>query len=235
MPQLPQPLPNSAEAPPWLPILYEDNHVLVVNKPAGLLSQADLSGDLDALTAARQYLKQRYQKPGNVYVGLVHRLDRPVAGVLLLARTSKGASRLSEQFRAQRVQRLYRAVVAGEVADDAGALTNRLEKDRRSRKTAVVHSGGKEARLRYRVLARAAGHSLLEVELLTGLPHQIRAQLAHMGHPILGDAKYGAPGHLAAGPGVIALYAHALSFDHPTQPRRLTVEAPPPPHWPWRD
>jgi 23S rRNA pseudouridine1911/1915/1917 synthase len=216
-----------------VPILYEDNHLLVIDKPAGMLSQADLSGDVDVLTTIKELIRRRDGKPGNVYLGLVHRLDRPVAGAMLLAKTSKAAARLSRQFREREPAKLYRAVVAGSPEADAGELTHKLEKDQSARVTRVIAIGGKIGRLRYRVLARRSASALLEVELLTGLPHQIRAQLAAIGCPILGDRKYGAPAHLDRGPGVIALYSRSIAFRHPVRDEIVTVEAPPPPHWPW--
>jgi len=214
-------------------ILFEDNHVLAIDKPAGMLSQGDLSGDLDVLTAVKELLKRRDGKPGNVYLGLVHRLDRPVAGAMLLAKTSKAAGRLSRQFRERETVKLYRAVTAGAPATDEAELVHNLEKDAATRVTRIVAGGGKVARLRYRVLERREATALLEVELLTGLPHQIRVQLAATGCPILGDRKYGAPSHLPSGPGAIALYSRSISFAHPVRDERLTIEAPPPPHWPW--
>ena len=216
-----------------IPILYEDNHVLAIDKPAGMLSQGDLSGDLDVLTAVKELLKRRDAKPGNVYLGLVHRLDRPVSGAMLLAKTSKAAGRLSRQFRERETVKLYRAVVAGVPEADAAELAHNLEKDAEARVTRVVASGGKVARLGYRVLERRETTALVEIELHTGLPHQIRAQLGAIGHPILGDRKYGAASHLDTGPGAIALYSRSISFKHPVRDEVVTVEAPPPPHWPW--
>jgi 23S rRNA pseudouridine1911/1915/1917 synthase len=216
-----------------IPILYEDNHVLAIDKPAGLLSQADLSGDLDVLTAVKELLKRRDGKPGNVYLGLVHRLDRPVSGAMLLAKTSKAASRLSRQFRERETEKRYRAAVAGAPPADAAELVHSLAKDPAARVTRIVPTGGKVARLAYRVLERRDSTSLLEVALLTGLPHQIRAQLAAIGCPVLGDRKYGAPSHLRSGPGAIALYSRSISFRHPVRAETVTIEAPPPPHWPW--
>jgi 23S rRNA pseudouridine1911/1915/1917 synthase len=214
-------------------ILFEDNHLIAIDKPAGMLSQADLSGDLDVLTAVKELLRRRDGKPGNVYLGLVHRLDRPVAGAMILAKTSKAAARLSSQFRERETTKLYRAVVLGAPKEEAAELVHTVAKDQASRTTRVVASGGKVARLKYRVLERKDALSLVEVELLTGLSHQIRAQLSIIGHPICGDRKYGAPSHLRSGPGAIALYSRSISFDHPVRGERITVEAPPPPHWPW--
>ena len=216
-----------------IPILYEDNHVLAIDKPAGMLSQGDLSGDLDVLTAVKVLLKRRDRKPGNVYLGLVHRLDRPVSGAMLLAKTSKAAGRLSRQLRERTAVKLYRAAVAGSPPAEAADLVHALKKDAAARVTRVVEAGGRTARLSYLVLERREKAALLEVELHTGLPHQIRAQLAAIGCPILGDRKYGAPSHLESGPGAIALYSKSISFKHPVRDEVVAVEAPPPPHWPW--
>ena len=220
---------------PDLAFLFEDNHLLVVDKPAGLLSQADLGGDLDILTLARAIIKERDAKPGNVYLGLVHRLDRPVAGVMVLGKTSKAAGRLSRQFRERAARKIYLAVVRGVPDPPAADLAHRLLRERERRITRVAAGGedGREARLGYRVLESRGGRSLVEITLGTGLQHQIRAQLAAIGHPIEGDRKYGAAEHLAGGPGAIALFARELGFEHPVQRSPLTVTAPPPPHFPW--
>jgi 23S rRNA pseudouridine1911/1915/1917 synthase len=220
---------------PVLPILFEDNHLLVVDKPAGLLSQADLGGDLDVLTLARAILKQRDGKPGNVYLGLVHRLDRPVSGAMVLAKTSKAASRLARAFRERAARKIYLAVVGGVPEPAGAALSHPLIRDRALRLTRVAAAGGqgREARLAYRVLETRAARSLVEIALETGLQHQIRAQLAAIGHPVEGDRKYGAPGYLDRGPGAIALFARELGFEHPVRRTPLHVTAPPPPHFPW--
>ncbi len=217
-----------------LHVLYEDNHLLAIAKPAGLLAQGDRTGDPCAADLAAAYLKERCGKPGNVYVGLVHRLDRPVSGVLLLARTSKAARRLSEQFREGRVRKTYLAVVEGE-PDVAGGeavawLADRADPQGRTRAATAPFPGAREARLAWRVVARAAGSALLEVEPVTGRRHQIRAQLALLGHPILGDTKYG------AGPRAgrcIALHARRLEIAHPVGGAPLAIEAPLPDGWPW--
>ena len=215
-----------------LPVLFEDNHVLVVEKPAGMLSQGDLSGDLDVLTVVKQFIKTRDRKPGNVYLGLVHRLDRPVGGVMVTAKTSKAAARLSAQFRERSCEKIYHAVVSGTPEPVERELRHRLEKDRATRVTRVVTGDrGKEARLRFRVLETANDRSLLEVHLITGLSHQIRVQLAASGHPIAGDKKYGAT--LPYKPGVIALFAAAIRFAHPVSKEPITVTARVPNDWPF--
>ena len=176
-------------------VLFEDNHCLAVNKPAGLLSQGDETGDPSLVSWAAEYLKVRYRKPGNVYVGLVHRLDRPTSGVVLLARTSKAASRLSEQFRTGQVSKVYWAIVEGEPADRPGEWIDVLEKDRQANRVRLQDSaegGGQEARVAYRVVRRGGGFTKLELRPATGRSHQLRVQLAGRGLPIVGDSKYGA-------------------------------------------
>jgi len=217
-----------------LDILYEDNHLLAVYKPAGVLSQGDETGDPTLLDAAKAWLKDKYAKPGNVFLGLVHRLDRPVAGVLLFARTSKAASRLSAEFREGRVEKLYRAVVEGKPEPAEGTLKGHLVKDEEAKRSRLVDAGtagAREAELHYRVLGTAEGASLLEITPRTGRSHQIRVQLAGIGHPIVGDVKYGARAPLPGG--AIALYARMLSFKHPTRDETVEIAAGPPPGWPW--
>jgi 23S rRNA pseudouridine1911/1915/1917 synthase len=218
-------------------VLFEDNHLLAVMKPAGLLVQGDRSGDATLLDWAKGYLKEKYAKPGNVYVGLVHRLDRNVSGVVLLARTSKAASRLSACFRENTVTKTYLAVVHGVPASERGELVSWLGSagDRHgvTRAERAAFPGGRESVLRYRRLAAAGSRSLLEIQPVTGRRHQIRAQLALIGHPLLGDVKYGATERLAARR--IALHAGKLEVAHPVGNRLMVLEAPVPPDWPWPD
>lgn len=217
-------------------ILYEDNHCLVVNKPAGLASQGDASGDRDLVAWAREDLKVRYQKPGNVFVGLVHRLDRPVSGVVLLAKTSKGASRLSEQFRKGTVAKWYWAVADGNFPEDEGEWRDELVKDRSENRVRVAEGDAEAlaARTQYRILERVGGSALIRLHPLTGRSHQLRAQLASRGAPIWGDVKYGSRQKLWASDGGlrVALHAVALQFDHPTREERITIAAPIPEDWP---
>jgi 23S rRNA pseudouridine1911/1915/1917 synthase len=218
-----------------LHVLFEDNHLLAVAKPAGLLVQGDRSGDVTLLVLAKDYLRKKYVKPGNVFLGLVHRLDRPVSGVVLLARTSKAASRLGRQFREGRVGKTYLAVVVGSPsppeAELVAYLAGRVDNQGRTEARRQPFGGAKQAQLRYRVLACQEGYTLLEVEPATGRRHQIRAQLALAGWPILGDVKYGAPGRL---PGrIIALHARRLQVAHPVGGRTVTLNVEPPPDWPW--
>ncbi|MFO8072883.1 MAG: RluA family pseudouridine synthase [Polyangia bacterium] len=218
-----------------LPFLYEDNHLLAVDKPAGMLSQGDLSGDLDVLTVVRSVIKRRDRKPGNVYLGLVHRLDRPVSGAMLLAKTSKAAGRLSRQLRERSPRKTYRALVEGRPERDAAELRHWLVRDRKARVTRVAGGDGtgKQAVLRYRILETRGDLTLLEVELITGVSHQIRVQLSALGHPVVGDRKYEARSRLPGGPGAIALHARELSFDHPVRREPISVVAPDPDGWPW--
>jgi len=212
--------------------LYLDNHLLAVSKPPGLLTQADRTGDPDLLTLAKAYLKERFDKPGDVFVGLVHRLDRPTSGVVMLARTSKAASRLSDQFRRRVPTKRYLAIAEGDLGD-GGAWTERIDaidKGGGGSVGVVAVGEGQRAALCYRTLARESGQSLVEVKLLTGRKHQIRAQLAELGAPILGDFRYGNPTAFADGHG-IALHAYRLTVEHPTQPDPVTVVAPPPEAW----
>jgi 23S rRNA pseudouridine1911/1915/1917 synthase len=230
-------------------ILYEDNHCLAVNKPAGLLTQGDASGDPCALELARADIKVRHGKPGNVFLGLVHRLDRPVSGVLLFARTSKAASRLSAEFREGTARKVYWAWVEGRVPDDAGRWVDRLEKDASRNVSRVVSTEaddmdevtgedeegeGRLATLSYRVLERSRDRSLVELTPGTGRSHQLRVQLASRGLPIVGDRKYGARSSLVASDGGwrIALHALRLSVRHPTKGEAIAFEATVPADWP---
>jgi len=226
-------MPPQRASVPELVVLHEDNHVLAVDKPAGLLSQADLTGDLDVLTLARRMIKLRDAKPGNVYLGLVHRLDRPVAGVMILAKTSKAAARLSRQLRDRAMRKTYRAVVEGSPEPGEAELRHRLVRDRDARRTRVASPDetAREAVLGYRVLASRGDASLVEVDLVTGLPHQIRAQLAAAGHPVFGDRKYGGARRVADGR--VALHARSIEFEHPVRRERVIVESRTPAWWPW--
>ncbi|MBU0743500.1 MAG: RluA family pseudouridine synthase [Actinobacteria bacterium] len=216
-------------------ILFEDNHLLAVVKPAGLLVQGDSTGDPTLLTACKAYLKEKYRKPGNVYLGLVHRLDRPVSGVVLLARTSKAASRLSAQFRGLEVRKTYLAMIEGGPRAPRDTLTHHLagraDAQGCTRCEDSPFADSREARLSYRTLAGDARRSLVLVEPATGRRHQIRAQFAAIGSPIAGDVKYGAavrlPDHS------IALHAWQLECAHPVGGAPLVLSAPPPEGDPW--
>jgi 23S rRNA pseudouridine1911/1915/1917 synthase len=213
-------------------VLFEDNHCLAVVKPAGLLTAGDRTGDETLLEQARRYLKEKYHKPGNVFLGLVHRLDRPVSGVVLFARTSKAAARLSEQFRAGRVVKVYHAWVQGVPRTPAGTWTDFLLKDRERnvvRSVSAETTGAQQAMLGYRLLGRAGRTALLEIRPQTGRAHQIRVQLASRGFPILGDVKYGAR---PTPNGRLLLHAFELTFEHPVRNERISLQAPEPEDWP---
>lgn len=218
-------------------VLHEDNHCLVLNKPAGMPTQGGDSGAWSLVDWAREDLRVRHQKPGNVFVGLVHRLDQAVSGAIVLARTSKGASRLSEQFREGTVDKRYWAIVEGRVDPGEGVWRDWLLKDERDNRVTVVEAatpGAKDAWLEYRVLETLAGRTLIEVKLGTGRGHQIRVQLASRGYPIAGDRKYGARSDVKAEDGGfrIALHSRSLGFRHPTREEVIEVVARPPGDWP---
>lgn len=214
-----------------IPVLYEDNHLLVVVKPPNMPSQGDSSGDLSLLDALKEDIGARYNKPGAVYLGLVHRLDRPVGGVMVFARTSKAASRLGEAFQRHAQDRRYLAVVEGAV-DAPLELEDYLIKDGRTGMVRVVEPtvpGAKRAQLISRPLACRDGCTLMDVALLTGRAHQIRVQHAHAQHPLWGDMRYG---HGARGR-QIALWAYRLILTHPTRREEMRFCAPPPMEAPW--
>jgi 23S rRNA pseudouridine1911/1915/1917 synthase len=211
-------------------VLYEDNHLLVIDKPAGMVTQGALPGEPSAVEWAKSYIKERYQKPGNVFIGVVSRLDRDVSGVLILARTSKGAARLNDAFRERVVEKTYWAVVEGKLA---GPLTcvDHLAEDAGRKIMAVVGSDdpdGLEARLTALPLRAVQAGTLVEVALETGRKHQIRVQLASRELPIVGDRKYGARRKFSRG---IALHARRLTCPHPTRKETLTFEASVPKEW----
>jgi len=217
-----------------LKVIYEDNHIIVVEKTPNIPSQADKTGDMDMLTLVKNYIKEKYNKPGNVYLGLVHRLDRPVGGVMVFAKTSKAASRLSEQVRTKSLKKIYLAVVDGKVEKAKGTLEDYLYKDERNNISKVVNSNKKNAKLAkldYEVLKynEVKDLSLLKVNLHTGRHHQIRVQLANIGHSIYGDQKYGTRGKGKQ----IALWAYSLTIIHPTTKEEMTFEDLPEPVGTW--
>lgn len=201
-----------------LRVIYEDNHVLVAEKPAGVPSQADASGAEDMLGMVKAYVKEKYQKPGEVYIGLLHRLDRPAAGLMVFARTSKAAARLSEEIRQGRMRKGYLAIVRAAGLPEKGRLEDYLYKDTRENRSRIAspgESGAKFAALEYEVLEARGGWALARIDLLTGRPHQIRLQFSSRGWPLLGDAKYGSGGQ------DLALYSYFLEFAHPTRKERM--------------
>lgn len=214
-----------------LKILYEDNHIIVVVKKPGIPTQEDKTGDKDMLTIVKEYIKVKYNKPGNVYLGLVHRLDRMVGGVMVFAKTSKAASRISEYIRQKNVKKRYLAVVNGTlpVSDQKVELKNYLVKNERLNMSRVVDSttkGSKEAILEYKVLKNftynGKDYSLVDIDLHTGRHHQIRLQFANIGHPLYGDIKYGQKVNKVGQN--LALFSYYLSFFHPTKDEYLEFE-----------
>ncbi len=217
-----------------LKVIYEDNHIIVVEKTPNIPSQADKTGDMDMLTLVKNYIKEKYNKPGNVYLGLIHRLDRPVGGVMVFAKTSKAASRLSEQVRTKSLKKIYLAVVDGKVEKAKGTLEDYLYKDERNNISKVVSATKKNAKLAkldYEVLKynEVKDLSLLKVNLHTGRHHQIRVQLSNFGHSIFGDQKYGTRGKGKQ----IALWAYSLTIMHPTTKEEMTFEDLPEPVGTW--
>ena len=201
-----------------LVILYEDNHIIVVYKFSGILSQSDSTKDLDMVSIVKTYLKDRYHKPGNVYLGLVHRLDRPVKGVMVFAKTSKAAARLSEQIRNGQMHKKYYAVVEGILKEKEGILENKIEKID-NKKVLIDSINGKEAKLKYKVLKEKDNLSLVDITLLTGRYHQIRLQFSSRNHPLYGDTLYGSKYK-----GDLALISYSLSFIHPITKEKMCFE-----------
>ncbi len=207
-------------------VLYEDNHLIAVYKKASDLAQGDRTGDESLDMEIKKYLAKKYNKPGDVYLGLVHRLDRPVSGVTLFARTSKALERLNEIFRTRQVKKTYLAIVKERPPDDEAVLSHFLKKNEAQNKTYVYDNevkGSKEASLSYRLAGRSERFFLLEIELHSGRHHQIRAQLAKIGCPIKGDLKYGYP--RSNEDGSISLLARRLEFVHPVKKEKITITA----------
>lgn len=208
-----------------LKVLYEDNHIIVVEKPVNIPSQEDKTGDEDMLTIVKKYIKEKYNKPGDVYLGLVHRLDRPTGGVMVFARTSKSASRLSEQIRENKFHKKYLAIVDGKMENESGTMRDFLLKNEKKNMSRVVKEGtknSKEAILDYKVVKynEQINMSVVEIDLHTGRHHQIRVQFASRNHSLSGDTKYGTRGR---GKG-LALWAYSLSFMHPTKKEEMIFE-----------
>jgi len=213
-------------------VLFEDNHCLAVAKQAGQLIAEDATGDLTLSDMAKSYLARKYNKPGNVYLGVVHRLDRPVSGIVLFTRTSKAAARLAKQFREKTVRKSYLAWVHGTPDQDSELLEDWLLRSSNRNVTRISREGvegAKLAQLTYSVRRRAGDQTLLEIELHTGRHHQIRVQLSSRGWPILGDVKYGGP--TCNNPQALALHAASLSFEHPTTKDRIDLSIDPPAIW----
>lgn len=208
-------------------ILYEDNHIIIVNKEPGEIVQGDKSGDTPLSESVKEYLKEKYNKPGNVFCGVVHRIDRPVGGLVIFAKTSKALERLNKMLREGSIHKTYWALVEGFPQPPEATLKNFLKSDGRINKTFVASEKdpeAKEAVLAYKTLNRGERYSLLEINLLTGRKHQIRAQLSAIGHPIKGDLKYG--GKRSNPDGSISLLARKISLEHPVSHQQISLEAP---------
>ena len=208
-------------------VVYEDNHIIVVNKTASEIVQADKTGDTPLSETVKQYLKEKYQKPGNVFLGETHRLDRPVSGLVIFAKTSKALTRLNEMFRAGEVKKTYWAVVKNAPKESEGELVHFLVRNEKQNKSYAYDKevpNSKKAVLDYRLIGRSENYYLLEVDLKTGRHHQIRCQLAKMGCPIKGDLKYGSP---RSNPdGSICLHARRVRFVHPVSKELIELKAP---------
>ena len=214
-----------------LNILYEDNHVIVVEKPVNIPVQADDSNDLDLLSMIKEYIKVKYEKPGNVYVGLVHRLDRPVGGVMVFAKTSKAASRLSDQIRRNEVHKEYTACLCGQ-AKESDVLCDYMRKNEKTNTSYVCRkedANAKFAKLSYECIKRNETFSLVKIHLETGRSHQIRVQFSSRSLPLYGDQRYNKKAKVGE---QIALYATSLTFQHPTTKEELTFHVPLPKHFP---
>jgi len=207
-------------------VLYEDNHLIAVYKKASDLSQKDKTGDESLDGELKQYIAEKYNKPGDVFLGIIHRLDRPVSGVLLYARTSKALTRMNEIFRTRDVRKIYLAITRERPPEDEAIITHYLKKNEKQNKSYVYDNevkGSKMASLSYRILGRSERYFLLEIELLSGRHHQIRAQLARIGCPLKGDLKYGFP--RSNEDGSISLMARSLEFIHPVKKEKVIIEA----------
>jgi len=217
-------------------ILYEDNHLFVINKNSGELVQGDKTGDVPLIEKIKQFIKVRDKKPGNVYLGLIHRLDRPTSGVLIFAKTSKALSRMNEMFKTRDVEKLYWAIVEGKVEQKFERLEHYLRKNQKKNLVTVFTHPTKDAKkaiLEYKVLGELDYYTLLEVDLYTGRSHQIRSQLSFIGNPIKGDLKYGSK--RSNRDGSISLHARKISFTHPVSKEKVEIIANPPKEKIWLD
>ena len=226
---------SSKTLTPTMQVLYEDNHIIIVNKRSGDIVQADKTGDAPLSETVKQYIKEKYAKPGNVFIGVTHRLDRPVAGIVLFAKTSKALSRLNNMFRNGEVHKTYWAITRNSPQQTEGTLTDWLVRNEKQNKSyAYDHevSNSKKAVLNYRVIGKSDRYTLIEVQLMTGRHHQIRCQMARIGCPIKGDLKYGAP--RSNTDGSISLLARKIGFVHPVSKETVSVIAPLPNDTLWK-
>lgn len=215
-------------------VIYEDNHLLVVEKPVNILSQGDDTNDKDMVNLLKDYIKVKYNKPGNVFIGLVHRLDRPVGGIMVFAKTSKAASRLSEQVRNKSFKKTYRAVLNGNMRKDSDTLKDYLYKNKKTNMVSVVnknHKDAKDAELSYETIAKNEKFSMVQVDLKTGRPHQIRVQFSSRKHPLFGDQRYGQDINKKGDQ--IALWSYKIEITHPTTKEKMEFICEPPNKYPW--
>lgn len=217
-------------------ILFEDNHLLIINKKPSELSQGDNTGDISLIESLKEFIKVRDQKPGNVFLGLIHRLDRPTSGILVFAKTGKALARMNDLFKTREVQKAYWAIVEGKPEKNFERLEHYLRKNPKNNKVTVFTKPTQDAKnaiLEYQVLGNLDNYSLLEVDLFTGRSHQIRSQLSFIGHSIKGDLKYGAK---RSNPdGSISLHARKISFNHPVKKEKISIIAPPPNDSLWKE
>lgn len=214
-------------------VIFEDNHLLVVEKPVNILSQGDDTTDLDMVNLLKKYLKEKYDKPGNVFVGLIHRLDRPVGGVMVFAKTSKCASRLSEQVRNKSIKKTYNAVINKSMKKDKDTLVDYLYKDKKTNMVRVVdknHKESKDAKLNYKTIAKEKEFSLVEIDLITGRPHQIRVQFSSRGNSLFGDQRYSKTAKVGE---QIALWSNKIEINHPITKEKMIFESNVPNEYPW--
>ena len=215
-------------------VIYEDNHLLVVEKPVNVLSQGDDTNDKDMVNLLKDYIKVKYNKPGNVFIGLIHRLDRPVGGIMVFAKTSKAASRLSEQVRNKSFKKTYRAVLNGNMRKDSDTLKDYLYKNKKTNMVSVVnknHKDAKDAELSYETIAKNEKFSMVQVDLKTGRPHQIRVQFSSRKHPLFGDQRYGQDINKKGDQ--IALWSYKIEITHPTTKEKMEFICEPPNKYPW--
>lgn len=217
-----------------LEVVYEDNHIIVVRKPANVLTQGDSTNDISMLEIIKDYIKIKYKKEGNVFLGLLHRLDRPVSGIMVFARTSKGASRISDQIRRKVFKKTYYAVLLGNLKENKGDLKDYLYKNKKENKVYVVDKNHKEAKLAelsYEVIERKENMTLVKIDLKTGRAHQIRVQFASKGYPLYGDKRYAK--NLNKNNNQIALFSNKIEFEHPTKKEKLEFCIKPNKIYPW--
>ena len=216
-----------------LDILYEDNHLIAINKKSGDIVQGDKTGDTPLSDYVKKYIKKKYNKPGDVFLGTIHRLDRPTSGIILFARTSKALSRMNEQFRTKKVQKIYWAIVNNEPPNTSGTLENYLTKNQKNNKSYVTKKDGKHAILHYQIIKKLTNYYLLKIKPETGRHHQIRVQLANIGCNIKGDLKYGA--QRSNKDSSIHLLARNIEFIHPVKNEKIQITAPAPKDSLWDD